>query len=311
MSRSLDPAYADRVLPLAAARFASLSEALPVLLVTAAYGWVYVRGVRRLDATPRAVPRWRQACFWVGMGLIVVALLSPLATLAEELFWAHMAEHLLLGDLATLLLVLGLTGPLLAPVLRLPGFGALRTLAHPVVAFGLWAANLYAWHVPALHEAAVRDDAIHALQHLCFIAFGANMWMALLGPLPKPAWFGNAARLVYIFAVRITAGVLGNVFVFGSSVFYDVYRDGERAHDISAGGDQVTAGAVMMVEGSLLTLGLLCWLFLRAARQVDERQELLDAAHSHGVELSEERAARAVSAGRGAELRERLGLDRR
>ena len=290
-------------------RFAALSQALPVLLVAAAYGVAYVRAVRRLKDTSRAVPTWRRWCFAAGMTLIVVALVSPLASLADELFVAHMAEHLLLGDLGTLLLVLGLTGPLLAPVLRLPGFGSLRVLAHPVLAFGLWALNLYVWHVPALHEAAVRHDTLHAIQHMCFIAFGANMWLALLGPLPKPAWFGNAAKLLYILAVRLTAAVLGNVFVFGSGVFYDVYHAGERAHDVSPRGDQVAAGSVMMVEGSLLTLGLLCWLFLRAGRQVDERQELLDAAHARGVELTEERAGRAVSAGRSAELRERLGLD--
>ena len=62
----------------------------------------------------------------------------------------------------------------------------------------------------------------------------------------------------------------------------------------------------MMVEESILTLGLFCWLFLRAARESEERQELLDYAHSQGLELSDERAARAVAAGRGADLRRRL-----
>ena len=65
----------------------------------------------------------------------------------------------------------------------------------------------------------------------------------------------------------------------------------------------------MMVEGSLVTLGLFCWLFLRAARQTEERQELVEYARAHGVELTPERAGRAVAAGRGAELRERLGGD--
>ena len=105
--------------------------------------------------------------------------------------------------------------------------GALRVLAHPVVAFTLWALNLYAWHLRVLHEGAVRHDDVHALQHALFLALGMNMWMALLGPLPKPAWFGNAARLVYIIAVRLTAGVLGNVFVFGGGALYDVYAPGE------------------------------------------------------------------------------------
>jgi cytochrome c oxidase assembly factor CtaG len=281
-------------------------EALPILLGLAAYGWLYARGVGRLRGTPRAVPGWRIACFAGGMALLVVALVSPLAALADEVFWAHMAEHLLIGDLGALLLVLGLTGPLLAPVLRLPGMGALRVLAHPVVAYLLWAGNLYAWHVPALHEAAVRDETVHALQHLLFLGLGMNMWMALLGPLPKPAWFGNAAMLGYIVLVRLTAGVLGNVFVFGGGAIYDVYAPGEAAWDISPAADQVAAGGIMMVEGSFVTLGLFCWLFLRAARQSEERQELLELARANGVELSERRAGRAVAAGRGAELRERI-----
>ena len=61
------------------------------------------------------------------------------------------------------------------------------------------------------------------------------MWMALLGPLPKPLWFGNLARLGYILAVRLTGAVLGNVFVFGGHVFLGVYAAGERAHGISPG----------------------------------------------------------------------------
>jgi cytochrome c oxidase assembly factor CtaG len=179
-------------------------------------------------------------------------------------------------------------------------------LAHPLVAFPLWAIDLYLWHVPLLHEAAVRHAGTHALQHMSFIVFGANMWMALLGPLPKPAWFGNFARLVYVIAVRLTGAVLGNVFVFGGHVFFPVYAAGERAHGISPGADQNAAGAIMMIEGSLLTLGLFAWLFARAAREGEERQELLDLAQSRGVELSDARAARAVAAGRGAELRQRI-----
>jgi putative membrane protein len=61
-----------------------------------------------------------------------------------------------------------------------------------------------------------------------------------------------------------------------------------------------------MVEESLLTIGLFCWLFLRIARQNDERQRLLDYASTHDIALDEQRAARAVAAGRGDELWERL-----
>jgi len=100
--------------------------------------------------------------------------------------------------------------------------------------------------------------------------------------------------------------VLANVFVWTDRAFYDVYRAGERAHDISPQSDQVVAGSIMMVEGSILTLCLFAWLFLRSAREVQERQELLDLAAAGGVALDERRAARAVAAGRGGELRRRI-----
>ena len=138
---------------------------------------------------------WRQWCWYGGLAIIVVALCSPLGTLSEELFLAHMSEHLLIADLGALVLVLGLTGPLLAPLLRAPGLGWMRGLSHPVPAFGLWAVDLLFWHLVGPHEAAVRNDTVHALQHMLFVGFGINMWLALLGPLPKPAWFGNAAKM--------------------------------------------------------------------------------------------------------------------
>jgi putative membrane protein len=275
------------------------------LLPATIAGVLYALRAHALRDTPRAVPAIRQASFYGGL-VLIVATLTLTGSLSGELFAAHMAEHLLIADLGALLLVLGLTGPLLAPVLRIRLFDRLRILAHPLVAFPLWAIDLYLWHLPALHEAAVRHEGVHALQHMGFVVFGANMWMALLGPLPKPAWFGNLARLVYVIAVRLTGAVLANVFVFGGRVFYDVYAAGERAHGISPGADQNAAGAIMMIEGSLLTLGLFAWLFLRSAREGEERQELLDLAQARGVELSDARAARAVAAGRGAELRRRI-----
>ena len=96
-----------------------------------------------------------------------------------------MAEHLLIGDIAALLLVLGMTGPLLAPLLRNPVIAKLRVLTHPVVAIVVWAVNFYAWHSPVLYQAALRHDALHALEHATFLAFGICVWMALLGPLPE------------------------------------------------------------------------------------------------------------------------------
>ena len=178
------------------------------------FGVMYWMRARTLREQGRAVPGWRVACWYSGLALIVAVLVSPLASLAEERFSAHMAEHLLIADIGSLLLVLGLTGPLMAPLLRNPILGPLRHLAHPVAALLIWAVDLAIWHLPGPHEAAVNHDGVHALQHILFIGCGVNMWMALLGPLPKPAWFGNLARLGYILAVRLYGTILANVFVW-------------------------------------------------------------------------------------------------
>jgi putative membrane protein len=278
-----------------------VSAFLPLLL----FGGLYARRVHTLAGTRHAVPRWRQACFYGGF-LVIAAALTSLGVPSEELLYAHMIEHLLLGDIAALLIVLGLTAPLLAPILRIRFFDRLRVLTHPAVAFPLWAIDLYVWHLPIFYEAALRHSGVHALEHAMFLALGINMWMPLVGPLPTPSWFGNLAKLGYIVAVRLTGTVLGNVFLWSGSAFYPFYRHGDAVAHISPVTDQNLAGAIMMVEESFLTLGLFCWLFLRAAREGEERQELLDFASARGLELTEERAARAVAAGRGAELRHRL-----
>src|SRR3989442_6030294 len=171
-----------------------------------------------------------------------------------------MIEHLLLGDIAALLIVLGLTGPLLAPLLRIGLIDRLRALSHPAIALPLWALDLSAWHIPALYEAALRHTGVHVLEHAMFLAFGVNMWMCLLGPLPMPSWFTNVWRLLYIVGVRLAGAILGNVFLWSGTAFYSFYAHGERANGISPVADQNIAGAIMMVEESLLTIGLFCWL---------------------------------------------------
>ncbi len=276
----------------------------PILVVLA---WIpYHLRARTLAREFRPVPGWRQGSFIAGLAVLEIAVSPPVDTLSDQLLVAHMAEHLLIGDIAALLLVLGLTGPLIAPLLRNPVLSRLRVLTHPVVAIVVWGTNFYAWHIPFLYQAALRHDAVHALEHATFLTFGMAVWMALLGPLPKPQWFSNGARLVFIVAVRLVGTVLANVLIFGGSVFYPYYLAGDAHWHISPVADQVAAGGLMMVEESLLTIGLFCWLFLRVARQTEQRQELMDFAGAHGLELDERRAQRAVAAGRGEELWARL-----
>jgi putative membrane protein len=285
--------------------FEPLQVAVLTLIATA-----YSMRAINLAQGHRAVPTWRLICFASGLALIAIAFVSPLGRLDDELVSAHMGQHLLMGDLGALLIVLGLTGPLLQPLLANHWLGWLRHLAHPLVALPLWAIDLYVWHVPVLYQAATEHSAIHALQHTCFIGFGVLMWMPLVGPLPQPKWFGIPAKIGYLIGVRFTGIVLGNVFMWSNSVFYPDYAGGEAKWHISAVTDQSIAGVIMMVEGGFVTLGVLSWLFLEWAKQDTERQRLLDLADSRGVPLSDARAARAAAAGQGARLEERIKTER-
>jgi putative membrane protein len=272
-------------------------------LIALGYAAAYAQRARTLARRGTPVPTARIACFAAGLVLLVAALSLPVGHLADELLVAHMVEHLVIGDLAALLLVLGLTGPLLAPLLRIRAIDRLRALTHPVAAGTLWAVDLYLWHTPFMYQAALRHDLVHAIEHACFLFFGMNLWMPLFGPFPQPAWFGNFAKLVYIVAVRLIGTVLANILLWDSTVIYRFYHG---AHGISAAADQSAAGAVMMIEGSVLTICLFGWLFIKTAKEGEERQELVELAAAKGVALSERRAARAVAAGRGAELRRRV-----
>jgi cytochrome c oxidase assembly factor CtaG len=269
------------------------------LVLIAASGFLYYRRTATLAARGAPVELWRRIVFGLGLFLSFTAVASPIHELGErQFFFMHMTQHILLGDLAPLCFVAGLTGPILRPVLAIPWVMRLRFLTHPLVALPIWAANLLLWHLPGAYEAALHHSALHATQHLLFFTCGCLMWAPVVEVLPGPEWFGTGMKLGYIVAVRLVDTVLGNIFVWSGGAFYSTYlhpADPNR-WGISPHTDQGIAGGVMMLEGSLVTLGALAWLFLRWARESEERQQLLE----QGVDSRT--ATRAVRYGRGGEL---------
>jgi cytochrome c oxidase assembly factor CtaG len=238
--------------------------------------------------------------------MLAVVQVPPFDTLGDQVLIAHMLQHIIIGDIASLLVVFGLTGPVLQPLLHIRATRPLRTLANPVVALVLWTVDMYVWHLPLLYQLAIRHDLVHAFEHACFFWFGALLWLALIGPLPKPRWFASWGSLVYVVGVRLIGGILGNVLIWTQTVVYPVYKPSDAARGLNPLSDQNLAGAAMMIEQMFLTILLLGWLFYRFALRDEQRQALMDLATQRGVELSDERAARAAAAGASDRLRERL-----
>jgi cytochrome c oxidase assembly factor CtaG len=281
------------------------SITLPLLI-----GVAYFYRVGALRERGRQPSLARQASFACGLSVIVLSTVGPMDVLADNFVYGHMIQHTLLLEEASLLLALGLTGPVLGPILTKPGLRRLRKLTYPVLAVAIWLVVMYGWHAPPLYQAAEENEVIHLCEHASFVAAGVLMWLALLGPFPKPEWFGNGAKAIYAGVVHFSSMGLANILMWSGTVLYPFYAASDRAHGLGPITDQSLAGVVLMVQSALLMFGILAWLVLRWARQDTERQELLDLAYEHGIDLDERRAGRAVAAGRGAELRRRLEASR-
>jgi putative membrane protein len=286
--------------------FWSIAEfAVPLALAL-----LYEARAGRLAGEGRPVPVWRQICFGAGMVVVAASLIGPVDDEADKLLWVHMIQHLLLADIASLLIVLGFTGPLLQPLLQFRAGRPLRALTHPVVAITLFTVNLYLWHLPFLYQAVLTDTTLHVLEHLLFLSTGILLWMPLFGPLPKPAWFGKGAHVIYTVGIWLPGMILANVFMWSDSIFYPDYSATAEAAGITPIADQSTAGVILMSECTMLALAIFAWVFLRWAKEDIEKQNLLDLAIDNQFELSSARAARAVAAGRGPELRARIEAGR-
>jgi putative membrane protein len=282
--------------------FWSVMEVAVPLTVAAAY----LKRANRLADEGRPVPIWRQLCFALGIVVIGGSVAGPIDNQADKLLWVHMIQHLLLADVASLLIVLGFTGPLLQPLLTFRAGRPLRRLTHPVVAISLFTFNLYIWHIPFLYQAVLTNESLHVFEHLLFLSTGVLLWMPLFGPLPKPEWFGKGAHVIYTVGIWAPSMVLANVFMWSDVVFYPDYTATAEAAGITAIADQSTSGAILMGECTFLALGIFAWVFLRWAKEDIEKQDLLDLAIDRNFALTSERAARAVAAGRGPELRARI-----
>jgi cytochrome c oxidase assembly factor CtaG len=250
------------------------TQLVPVAVAAA----LYARRARTLRRRGRPVPPARVASFGCGLAVLVLALVSPLDSIGEErLFSAHMAQHLLIGDVAPLLLVLGLSGPLLRPLLAPRAVQRARVVTHPLVALPLWAANLWAWHLPRLYDAALHYAAVHALQHACFLAGGLLLWTTLLGLLPGPRWFGRGAQLGGLGFVWVAGTALANVFLWSDRAHYRPYVDAPRTWGLSPLSDQRAGGGVMLVEMMLVGASVFVVFGLRWLEDAERRQRRLEA----------------------------------
>ncbi|HEY4449996.1 MAG TPA: cytochrome c oxidase assembly protein [Solirubrobacteraceae bacterium] len=259
-----------------------------VLLGAAIVAGLYVRRWRqvRLGPSPRRAaeaPLWRLCCFMAAVALALAALISPIDSLADQLFFAHMIQHMLLLDIVPVLAIVGLTKVIMRPVTRVVHELERRAgpLAHPAFAVVLYVAVIWAWHVPAAYDLAVRHPLVHILEHLSFVLVGSLYWWHLLSPIRARLRLDGMGPVLYMGSTKLFVGALGMGLAFAPSALYPYYEHLPRVWGLSAHDDQSIAGLIMAVEQSLVMGVALVVLFMRAlteserAQQRRERYELV------------------------------------
>lgn len=226
---------------------------------------VYFRGVRRMRrrAPGGGIPRWQVASFAGGCLAVAVSLLSPLDPLSDLLFSAHMTQHELLILVAAPLFAL--SRPLVPMLWSLPAawrhrIGAVarsrtcQSLWRGLTgAFTVWLVHgltLWAWHVPALFEAALRDERIHAVQHLCFFVTAFLFWWALVHG--RYGRLGYGAAVVFVFTTAVHSAALGALLTLAPTMWYPIYGNRAPAWVLSPLEDQQLAGLIMWVPTGVI-----------------------------------------------------------
>src|SRR5438270_232738 len=170
--------------------------------------------------------------------------------------------------------IVGLTGLLLRPLTR--SIGAIErragVIAHPAFAVGLYVCVIWAWHIPAAYDDALRHSAVHVLEHASFLLAGSLYWWHLLSPIRARLRLGGLGPIVYMATTKLLVGALGMGLAFAPSALYPYYLHHARVWGLSAGADQSLAGLLMAVEQSLVMGTALVVLFIAALSESEREQ---------------------------------------
>jgi putative membrane protein len=230
---------------------------------------LYLRGfVRMHRQMPTRFTLPRMGFYLSGIVALAVALGSPLEALDDRLLTTHMLQHLLLLMVAPPLLLLG--APQIPMIRALPPAIAKRTVGviaksracrrclsfvtHPASAFVLFSVAMLGWHLPGPFDSALHSDYRHAAEHACFIVGGTLFWYPIVRPWPAIERWSRLAFVPYLLIADAENTMLAAILVFSGRVLYPSYANLPPFSQIPAITDQIVAGAIMWLPGSIVFL---------------------------------------------------------
>ena len=245
----------------------------------------YALGVSRMGAQRGAIlGRWRAASFFGGLFVLLLALVSPLDAVADDLFSGHMFQHMLLLLVIPPLLVYGRPVITWLWAFDLDGRRALvrgwkrarldatfRALMHPLVVWVLLTVALCFWHLPGPYDAAVRSEWLHDLEHLSFLVVSLQFWTLVIEPYGQRRALGYGATVLFVVSAGFVMGMIGAVLTFAPAPLYGVYLHTTQPYGLTPLDDQQLAGIIMWIPSNLVHAGALCTVFFAWFR-ADERR---------------------------------------
>jgi putative membrane protein len=253
-----------------------------VCLGLAVFGYAY--GLRRLNAHARAriFGVWRMVSFAAGIGTLFAALISPLDALDDQLFSAHMVQHLLLMMVAAPLLVW--SRPAMAflwafPISTRRVIGRLwirgglqrgvHALMSPFVVWLMCSTVLWFWHLPGPYDRALANEAVHTLEHCCFFITALMFWSLVIEPFGRRR-LDYGSTLIFVATLGVQNGLLGALLTLAGHPFYGAHANTTAAWGLTPLEDQQLAGIIMWIPASVIhltSLGVLFVLWMQNAER--------------------------------------------
>ncbi len=284
MSEAIHQILADWSLPI------WLTAAIVITAAVYLRGWLAIRRTRPLQFTGL-----RLGSFFAGLGVLWLAIGSPMDGFADVLLSAHMVEHLFLMSVVPPLLLYALpVVPLLrglpasfvrliaAPLMRSP---ALRRFGHwliaPLVAWLLMNAGFLGWHVPSAYDFALEHENWHVVEHVCFLTSSILFWWCILRPWPTKFQQPNWGILLYLVSADVVNTMLSAFLAFCDRPVYAFYLNHPNPFQVLPLQDQMLGAVIMWIFGSLAFLIPAVIIAVRLAGTADARSSTHERSLSH------------------------------
>ncbi len=217
----------------------------------AALGALYLWAGPRVGQSPTTR---QKICFFSGLAVMFASLNGPIHDLSDGyLFSAHMVQHLILTLAMPPLLIAGVPGGMLRPLLEYRPFAALaKIVTRPVWCFVIFNVVIAAWHLPPLYNAAMADHNIHILEHLMFMVAAVLMWWPLMSPLPELPRLAYPGQMLYSWLMTIPMTIIAIYIAMADSVLYPAYAAAPRILALSPLEDQLLGALIMWIPGGII-----------------------------------------------------------